>query len=292
MSKNYKNQISDFWPQITVLFGKVCKENGPKSYLRRQKFLKILNLKDRGQWLWIIQFFYFIRVKVCWLLVPNRVLNFWWEAKNLCGLELSKLPHLLFFKSAASSGRLLLGKFPQFGDFWPKNPKNLEFFQNLSEKCNKIVGFRLMPDTIVTDYETGVIPATRAVFHASAHFGCRFHCSQCIYRKTQEIELSCECKTDKKFQDIARKHFSFAYLPVNEISMALAYHLEDIQKKSCLAKKTGKLFDDVWNFWFLGPIPMDLWNMFDRPVIIRTTNMCKNWNRCWKDLIGVQKPNF
>ena len=32
--------------------------------------------------------------------------------------------------------------------------------------------------------------------------------------------------------------------------------------------------------------------MFDRPVDIRTTNKCENWNRGWNDLIGVQKPNF
>ena len=290
MSKNYKNQISNFWPQITVLFGKVCKENGPKSYLRRQKFLKILNLKDRGQWLWIIQFFYFIRVKVCWLLVPNRVLNFWWEAKNFCGLEFSKLPHLLFFKSAASSVRLLLGKFPQFEDFWPKNPKNLEFFSKFVWKMQQNSRLSLDAQHHSNRLWNWGNTSNSSSFPCFGTFWLPVSLFAMHLPKNSRNWTKLRVQNGQK--DIARKHFSFAYLPVNEISMALAYHLEDIQKKSCLAKKTGKLFDDVWNFWFLGPIPMDLWNKFDRPVIIRTTNMCKNWNRCWKDLIGVQKPNF
>ena len=37
---------------------------------------------------------------------------------------------------------------------------------------------------------------------------------------------------------------------------------------------------------------MVLRNVFDRPVDIRTTNKCENWNRDWNDLIGAQKPNF
>ena len=96
-----------------------------------------------------------------------------------------------------------------------------------------------MPDTIVTNYETGAIPEIRIIFHASAHFGCWFRFSQCIYRTIQEFGPSCDYKTDKKFQDVARKLFSLAYLPINEISMALAFYQEKIN--SC--EKVGKIFD-------------------------------------------------
>ena len=37
---------------------------------------------------------------------------------------------------------------------------------------------------------------------------------------------------------------------------------------------------------------MDLWNVFDRPVDIRSTIKCENWNRDWNDQIGAQKPKF
>ena len=32
--------------------------------------------------------------------------------------------------------------------------------------------------------------------------------------------------------------------------------------------------------------------MFDRPVTIRTTNQCKNWNRGWNSDVGTTTPNF
>ena len=64
---------------------------------------------------------------------------------------------------------------------------------------------------------------------------------------------------DKKFQVFA-EIFSFAFLPVNEISMALAY-LKKVQEKINAFEKIVKFFDTVWNFRMLGPISMDLWNV-------------------------------
>ena len=32
--------------------------------------------------------------------------------------------------------------------------------------------------------------------------------------------------------------------------------------------------------------------MFDRPVTIRTTNQCENWNRGWNSDVGRATPNF
>ena len=85
------------------------------------------------------------------------------------------------------------------------------------------------------------------------------------------LESSCSSgafdRKIEKFQDTARKFFSPAYLPVNEISKALAYYQEEIQEKINSCEKIGKIFDYVWIFWILGPIPMDLWNVFDRHKI-------------------------
>ena len=40
-SRNYKNQISDFLPQITIQFGEVCNKNGTNIFLNGRKFSKI-----------------------------------------------------------------------------------------------------------------------------------------------------------------------------------------------------------------------------------------------------------
>ena len=35
-----------------------------------------------------------------------------------------------------------------------------------------------------------------------------------------------------------------------------------------------------------------MWNVFDRPVTMRTTNKCENWNSSWKKEVGASNPNF
>ena len=65
-----------------------------------------------------------------------------------------------------------------------------------------------------------------------------------------------------------------------------------LKKKINSCEKIGHIFDYFWIFWFFGPIPKKSWKVFVCLVDIRTTNKCRNWNRSWKDLIGVQKQNF
>ena len=37
---------------------------------------------------------------------------------------------------------------------------------------------------------------------------------------------------------------------------------------------------------------MEIWNVFDRPVDIRTTNVCEGWNSSWNKTVGIFRPNF
>ena len=54
----------------------------------------------------------------------------------------------------------------------------------------------------------------------------------------------------------------------------------------------SKRFDYLSQLWVFGPIGIEIWNVFDRPVTFRTTNFCENWNMLWKQKIGTKNPNL
>ena len=45
-------------------------------------------------------------------------------------------------------------------------------------------------------------------------------------------------------------------------------------------------------FGFFGKIPLTLWNVFDRPLNLRTTNKCESWNRDCNASLGTKNPVF
>ena len=45
-------------------------------------------------------------------------------------------------------------------------------------------------------------------------------------------------------------------------------------------------------FWIFGRISLTLWNVFDRPLNLRTTNKCESWNRDWNASVGTKNPVF
>ena len=103
------------------------------------------------------------------------------------------------------------------------------FFWLLSNKCTEILNIPLVPEFIVTDYESGVIPAVRTVFFGSEQVGCWFHYSQCIYRKIQDIGLSREYSSNEIIQNVSRKLFSLPFLPPNEIVRGFQVYENQLQ---------------------------------------------------------------
>ena len=100
-----------------------------------------------------------------------------------------------------------------------------------------------MPDTIVTDYEIG---EQFEKFSMLRHILDAMHLP-----KNSRIWTKLRLQNGQKFQDIARKLFSLAYLRVNEISMALAYYQEEIQEKINSCKKLEKFSTmfGIFGFW-------------------------------------------
>jgi hypothetical protein len=50
----------------------------------------------------------------------------------------------------------------------------LRVFRALKAACQNL-GYQLLPDDIMTDFETGLIPAIQQEFPAARHKGCHFH---------------------------------------------------------------------------------------------------------------------
>ena len=50
----------------------------------------------------------------------------------------------------------------------------VRMFQALKRSCQNL-GVQLQPDDLMTDFETGLIPAIQQEFPATRHKGCHFH---------------------------------------------------------------------------------------------------------------------
>ena len=141
-------------------------------------------------------------------------------------------------------------------------------------------------------FESGVIPAVRTVFLRSEQVGCWFHLSQCIYRKIQDIGLSREYSSNEIIQNVSRKLFSLPFLPPNEIVRGFQDYENQLQTIFLVYPSLESLFNYVRNFLMFGNLPLNFWNVFHRPVTLRTTNQCENWNRGWNSDVGTSTPNF
>ena len=138
----------------------------------------------------------------------NRKPQFFGSFKNYYGNEIFKLAPPPFIQNYAlcktSSERIL----PVVWAFLGSKTENIysKIFTNLSENSFEKFSVYLMPELIITDYETGVIAAVKKVFVASTHWGCWFHFSKCIFGKYQDFG------PQKRYQDEnlkkIRKNFS------------------------------------------------------------------------------------
>ena len=107
-----------------------------------------------------------------------------------------------------------------------------------------------MPESIITDYESGVISAVKKIFVVSTHSGCWFNFSQCIFRKFQDFGLQ-KGYQDKILKKIAQKLFSLAFLPENEIEAALRRFAAEIEEEPIFSRypEIGQIFACMWSFW-------------------------------------------
>ena len=59
-----------------------------------------------------------------------------------------------------------------------------------------------MPYGLITDFESGVIPAVKSFFSLSQHMGLWFHYCQCVYQKIQELGFTSSHRTNESFKKV------------------------------------------------------------------------------------------
>ncbi|KAL8621483.1 hypothetical protein ACOMHN_058244 [Nucella lapillus] len=77
------------------------------------------------------------------------------------------------------------------------------------------------PDEIMSDFESGLIPAVRHNFPNTRHKGCYFHHSQAIWRRVQQLGLQAVYQEDDRVKTFIRKLMAIAFLPVIAVRPAL-----------------------------------------------------------------------
>ncbi|CAF1607645.1 unnamed protein product, partial [Didymodactylos carnosus] len=69
------------------------------------------------------------------------------------------------------------------------------------------------PEIIISDFETGLIPAVAADFPETKHRGCFFHYNQSIYRRIQTSGLGSAYSQDEEIRSGCHKLMALALLP-------------------------------------------------------------------------------
>ena len=84
-----------------------------------------------------------------------------------------------------------------FGQFWAQKLKKFtqNFFYNFEQKPFDFFYVYLMPESIITDYESGVIAAVKKMLVVSTHWGCWFHFSNVYFENFKILIFKKAIKT-------------------------------------------------------------------------------------------------
>ncbi|KAL8614178.1 hypothetical protein ACOMHN_026395 [Nucella lapillus] len=67
------------------------------------------------------------------------------------------------------------------------------------------------PEQIMSDFESGLMPAIRHSFTNTQHRGCYFHHSQAVWRQVQRLCLQVVYREDHRVQTSVRKLLALAF---------------------------------------------------------------------------------
>ncbi|CAF3612426.1 unnamed protein product [Rotaria sp. Silwood1] len=140
-------------------------------------------------------------------------------------------------------------------------------FLELKDKA-KERGKVFAPVTIMSDFESGVLPVLKSEFPSSKHYGCFFRFCQAIYRHIQHLGKQQHYSTNESFRLLCRKLMALALMSreqvvngFNEIQ-ADADQLPDYPMEELLSYFQRNWLDNI-----------DLWNV--STCNARTNNVCE-----------------
>ena len=169
-----------------------------------------------------------------------------------------------------------------------------KLFEIICRRVRRITGQAWVPQGIITDYERGVISVLETDFPEVEHAGCFFfHFTQAIYRNVCGSGLKRPYEENEAVKRIIRLLMASAHLPENQVCDAISELLQEREVIEATRQfpelvKVYQCFHRTWIMTF----PPKLWNVYDRPLRLRTTNFCEGWDNTWNRKIQRNSPNF
>jgi hypothetical protein len=143
-------------------------------------------------------------------------------------------------------------------------------------------GQQLNPSTILSDFESGLIPSVAASFPTARHRGCHFHFCQAIYRKVQALGLTGAYDTQPDVRLQIRQLMALAFLPVAVVRITF----------NTLETQANPILQPVFQYfrqqWLTNVKPV-MWNTHNEDI--RTNNDCEGWHVRFNNAVRRHHPN-
>ncbi|CAF5073750.1 unnamed protein product, partial [Rotaria sp. Silwood1] len=111
------------------------------------------------------------------------------------------------------------------------------------------------PERIITDFESGLMPAISVEFPGAVHNGCYFHYNQSIYRRIQSLGLATAYSSDDEVRSCCRKLMSLAMMPLQEVETSF-YNLRT-ETNSRVKQELHQLFLYLDQYW-MTEVPLEM----------------------------------
>lgn len=154
-------------------------------------------------------------------------------------------------------------------------------FRSLKMLALSVCPTGLTPAMIVTDFETGIIPAIAIEFPNSYHHGCYFHYTQALLRWYSENGRINDLRTNSQYLDNFKLKCAMALLPVEHIPTA-----NEIINQNC--SNIQEFNDYVTNFWIPKAHMLSCYGCIET----RTNNTSEGYNSYFHTLIGSSQRNI
>jgi hypothetical protein len=148
-------------------------------------------------------------------------------------------------------------------------------FQLLKQEALNI-NLQLMPASVHTDFEMGVIQALRAEFQIDAS-GCLFHYSQSVLRHLQQVGLQAAYNTNNppEVRQWIRRLIALPLVPplrLDQAFQAIVVNSPNVPGRDAMNDYVLNTYSDPNNATF----SRDIWNCFGSQD--RTTNVCEGYH--------------
>ena len=166
----------------------------------------------------------------------------------------------------------------------------LEVLRRQLRKRNK----NLPVKEIICDFELGFKNAVETDFPQVRIRGCYFHFTKALLKRIKEIGLFNSYRDDPLLNAFLRKIMAVGFLPVFFVRRKYYELLQTTNVrflKNCYPQVALFLqyFENTW----LNLFPPNLYNVYSRPLTLRTINACEGYNNRINTRLGKRvKPNF